>query len=224
MPAQRSRRSDYGERDGLESLQIRGVVPSACYAPADGDIALERARPINKSQTWRNTIESKDLQDLAYSLIKLDQECISSIEKMGDKLLFGMPNQDEAATSRIDATIKQFTAEFWPIMSGEHAPSINYLRSSSLGILWVEVRRRINYCMNLPSTPANDSTINSTKRIIGALDKNALSVAKTLIRTSESEQLDDKILGALRVRWLNLDSIHNTFARNTHPKRKSESW
>ena len=224
MPVQRSRRSDYGERDGLESLQIRGVVPSACYAPADGDIALERARPIVKSQTWRNTRESKDLQDLAYSLIRLDQECISSIEKMGDELLFGMPNQDEDATSEMNATIKQFIAEFSTIMSGEHAPSINYLRSSSLGILWVEVRRRIRYCMNLHSTPAKDPTINSAKRIISALDKNASSVAKTAIRASESEQLDDEMLEALRVRWLNLDSIHGTFARNTHPKRKSESW
>ena len=208
----------------MESLQIRGVVPSACYAPADGDVALERARSIVKSRTWRNTIESKDLQDLVYSLIKLDQEYISSIEKMGDELLFGMPNLDEDATSEIDATIKQSITEFRTIMSGEHAPSINYLRSSSLGILWVEVRRRIGYCMNLHSTPVKDPTINSTKRIISALDKNASSVAKTVIRTSESEQLDDKMLEALRVRWLNLDSIHGTFTRNTHPKRKSESW
>ena len=224
MPVQLSRRSDYGERDGLESLQKRGVVPSACYALADGDIALERARPINESQTWRNTIESKDLQDLAYSITKLDQECISSIYKMKDAYLYGTRNQDKDATSEVDATIRQFIADFGAIRSGEHAPSINYLRSDSLGILWVEVRRRIRYCMNLDSVPINDHTINDAKSIISALDEDASSVAKTVIRTSKSEQLDDKMLEALRVRWLNLDLIHNTFTRNTHPKRKSESW
>ena len=224
MPVQRSRRSDYGERDGLESLQIRGVVPSACYALADGDVGLERTRPLVKGRTWRNTRESKDFQDLAYSLVKLDHECISSIDKMKGAWLFGTLNQDKDATSEIDATIKQFIAEFGATMSGEHAPSINYLRSNSLGILWVEVRRRIRYCMNLDSVPINDHTINSAKRIISALDEDASSVAKTVIRTSQSEQLDDKMLEALRVRWLNLDLIHNTFARNTHSKRKSETW
>ena len=109
-------------------------------------------------------------------------------------------------------------------MSGEHASSINYLRSSPLGKFWVEARRRIRYFMNLPFTPANDPTINSTKRIISALDNSASSVAKTIIRISQSEQLDDKMLEALRVRWLNLDSIHDTFAFNTHAKRKSEPW
>ena len=224
MPAQRSRRSGYGERDGLESLQIRGVVPSACYALADGDLALERARPIVKGQTWRNTRESKNLQNLACSLVKLDHECISSIYRMKSAYLFGTRIQDRDTTSEVDATVKQFIADFGAIMSGEHAPSINYLRSNSLGILWMEVRRRISYCMNLDAVPMNDDTINSAKSIISALDEDASSVAKTVIRTSESEQLDDNMLEALRVRWLNLDLIHNTFARNTHPERKSESW
>ena len=224
MPVQRSRRSDYGERDGLESLQIRGVVPSACYSLADRDIALERARPIVKGQIWRTTRESKDLQDLAYSLVKLDHECISSIDKMRSALLFEMRNHDENATLEIDATIKQFAADFGTIMSGEHTPSMNYLRSSSLGILWVEVRRRIRYCMNLQSVPVNDPTINIAKRIISTLDEHASSVAKTVIIASESKQLDDKMLEALRVRWLNLDSIHNTLHRNSHPKRNYESW
>ena len=224
MSAQQRRRLDYRERDGLGALQIRGAIPSPCYAPADGDIASGKARPTFVSQSWVDAIESKNLRDLAYSLIKLDQACIYSIQTMRTDELFRIRDQDEDATSEIDTTMDQTLAEFRTIMSGEHAPSIDYLRSSSLGIFWVEVRRRIRYLMNLPSTPANDPTINSTKRIISALDKNASSVAKTVIRTSESEQLDDKMLEALRVRWLNLDSIHETFACNTHAKRKSEPW
>ncbi len=179
---------------------------------------MEKARPIFKSQFWSDTIESRNLRDLAYSLIKLDQACIYSIQAMRTDELFKIRDQDEKATSEMDTTMDQISADFRTIMSGEHAPSINYLRSSSLGKFWVEVRRRIRYFMNLPSTPANDRTINSTKRIISALDKSASSVAKTVIRISESEQLDDQMLEALRDRWLNLDSIHDTFTCKSYSR------
>ena len=94
---------DYRERDGLGSLQIRGAIPSPCYARADGDISLEKARPIFKSQFWSDTIESKTLRDLAYSLMKLDQACIYSIQAMRTDELFKIRDQDEEAPPEMDS-------------------------------------------------------------------------------------------------------------------------
>ena len=48
----------------------------------------------------------------------------------------------------------------------------------------------------------------NTEEIISALDISASSVAKTVVKVSEFEQFEDKILEALRVRWLNLDLIY----------------
>lgn len=223
MPAQQRRRLDYKERDGLESLQKRGVIPSACYAPADRDIALAKARPIFKIQSWSDVIESQSLRDLAYSLIKLDQACIESMQTMRIDSIFRTRDQHEDTPSDMD-TMDQILAEFRTMMSGEHEPSIDYLRSSSLCKFWVELKWRIRFLMNLPSTPANDYTIDRTKMIIGALDNSASSVAKTVIRISKSDQLDDTILEALRVRWLNLDSIHDSFSFLEYPNRKSGTW
>lgn len=86
------RRLDYRERDGLGSLQIRGAIPSKLW---------EKARPIFKSQFWSDTIESKTLRDLAYSLTKLDQACIYSIQAMRTDELFRIRDQDEEATSEM---------------------------------------------------------------------------------------------------------------------------
>ena len=94
--------------------------------------------------------------------------------------LFRIRVQDEDAGSEMDYIMDQILADFRTIMSGEHAPSIDCLRSSSLGKFWVKERRRLRYLMNLPSTPANDPTINSTKRIVSALD-NSLRLWQRLL-------------------------------------------
>ena len=101
------RRLDYRERDGLESSQIRGAIPLPCYASADEDIALEGATPNFRSQSWSDTIESKKLRDLAYSIIKLDQACIYSIQAMRTDELFRLRDQDGDATSEMDITMNQ---------------------------------------------------------------------------------------------------------------------
>ena len=135
MSVQQRRRLDYRERDGLESLQIRGAIPLPCYASADEDIALENARLNFRSQSWSDEIESKYLRDLAYSLIKLDQACIYSIQAMRTDKLFKRVDREEDTIVDTDTTMDQVLAEFRTIMSGDHAPRSNSCQAAQWELL-----------------------------------------------------------------------------------------
>ena len=168
--------------------------------------------------------QSKALQSLAYSLVKLDYCCLYNLQTMLEHSSFTYVYEAGQITPPENAGIKEALAVLDSIMGGHKTPSAQYLRDQPFVAYWTETRTLIRDFMNLQSTEFSDEALSETRRLIAALDKSFVKTESPVLEALRSEQLDDKMQAAIRLRWLNLDLVHDTFAANKHDKRKSKSW
>lgn len=179
---------------------------------------------MDASQIGGPPPDHKILRDLAYSLIKMDQAYLSGLKVMSREEEFVSREYEVILTEETVKDVNLTLQTFTHIMSGNQTPSAAYLRDSSLARFWAQAMRKVHNYMCLPLEPANDGVQELTRRFIRTLDKSATETQIFVSRAFEAGLCGDEIEDSLRLRWLNLDSIHDTFSLSTHSKRTSQSW